>query len=189
MSLLRFAPAGLISLACILLPVNAQTVTETVLHNFRTPPRGAFPLAVLARDSAGNLYGTASGGGSGGQGTVYKVSPAGVQTVLYNFTGGTAGGNPQSGVIFDPAGNLYGTTYAGGSAGLGVVYKVDPSGKETVLYSFKGGTDGADPYAGVTAIQRGVCTAPQLAAARAVAPCTRSMRLAMRQSSTASAPA
>jgi uncharacterized repeat protein (TIGR03803 family) len=65
------------------------------------------------------------------------------------FTGGADGGSPYAGLIADPAGNLYGTTYKGGASGAGVVYKVAPSGGETVLYSFTGGADGGNPYAGV----------------------------------------
>jgi uncharacterized repeat protein (TIGR03803 family) len=71
--------------------------------------------------------------------------------VLHGFTGLADGGNPYAGVILDSAGNLYGTTFYGGSAYLGVVYELDPSGQETVLYSFPGiDTDGMQPYAGVT---------------------------------------
>jgi len=66
-------------------------------------------------------------------------------TVLYSFTGGVDGGVPAAGLIRDEAGNLYGTTSAGGSSGAGVVFKLDPSGKETVLYSFTGGADGGIP--------------------------------------------
>src|ERR1022692_438260 len=82
---------------------------------------------------------------TGGWGIVYKVDPAGHETVLYSFTGGADGGYPEAGVILDSAGNLYGTTVNGGIAGLGVVYKVDTAGHETVLHSFTGGADGALP--------------------------------------------
>ncbi len=70
-------------------------------------------------------------------------------TVLHTFTGGGNGVYPLSGVIRDSAGNLYGTTALGGASGNGVVFKIDPSGNETVLRSFAGGTDGNTPYAGV----------------------------------------
>jgi uncharacterized repeat protein (TIGR03803 family) len=69
--------------------------------------------------------------------------------VLYSFTGGADGGNPVAGVIRDSTGNLYGTTYFGGAAGDGVVYKLDTAGHETVLHSFTRGADGANPEAGV----------------------------------------
>jgi uncharacterized repeat protein (TIGR03803 family) len=80
---------------------------------------------------------------------VYKLDPAGHQTVLYTFTGGADGGYPWAGVIRDSAGNLYGTTLRGGIEDFGVVYKLDPSGNETVLHTFTGGADGSIPYAGV----------------------------------------
>jgi uncharacterized repeat protein (TIGR03803 family) len=103
----------------------------------------------LIRDSAGNLYGTTSSGGTANVGVVYKVDAAGQQKVLYSFTGGADGSGPYAGVILDSAGNLYGTTVHGGTAGAGVVFKLDAAGRETVLYSFTGGADGGSPYAGV----------------------------------------
>jgi uncharacterized repeat protein (TIGR03803 family) len=130
-------------------PVHAQTVTETVLHNFLSPPKGAQPYAGVIPDSAGNLYGTTLVGGAAGAGVVFKVSAGGHQTVLYSFTGGADGRLPYGGLIRDSAGNLYGTTYEGGTAGDGVVFKLDTAGRETVLYSFTGGADGGHPFAGV----------------------------------------
>ena len=122
---------------------------ETVLHTFTGGADGSQPFAGVIRDSAGNLYGTTFGGGTAGFGVVYKLDTAGEETVLYNFTGGADGGGPHAGVIRDSAGNLYGTTYGGGSANFGVVYKLDATGQETVLYSFTGGADGGNPYAGL----------------------------------------
>jgi uncharacterized repeat protein (TIGR03803 family) len=122
---------------------------ERTLYSFQPGTDGASPVAGVIRDADGNLYGTTEAGGTANAGTVYKVEPGGQETVLYSFTGGTAGGNPRAGVIRDSAGNLYGTTAGGGTAGNGVVYKLDPSGQETVLYSFIGGTDGSQPYGGV----------------------------------------
>src|ERR1039458_9143782 len=120
---------------------EAPAATETVLHNFNpSAPRGQYPYAGVIRDSAGNLYGTTTYGGSGegsaGSGVVYKLDTAGQETVLYTFTGGADGSQPAAGVIRDAAGNLYGTTPYGGTGGAGVVYKLDTSGHETVLYSF-----------------------------------------------------
>jgi uncharacterized repeat protein (TIGR03803 family) len=100
----------------------------------------------LIRDSKGNLYGTTNGGGASGAGVVFKIDTSGNETVLYSFTGGADGDGPFAGVIRDSAGNLYGTTYGGGASGAGVVFKVDTSGSETVLYSFTGGADGANPF-------------------------------------------
>jgi uncharacterized repeat protein (TIGR03803 family) len=122
---------------------------ETVLYSFKDGADGAFPLGGVIRDSAGNLYGTTYKGGATYAGVVYKVDSSGNETVLHSFKYGADGGNPYAGVIRDPAGNLYGTTYYGGVWGAGVVYKVDSSGNETVLYSFTGGADGGNPYAGV----------------------------------------
>lgn len=127
----------------------------TVLHSFTNGADGGSPEATLFRDPAGNLYGTAGGGGDPSClcGVVFKLDPKGSYKVLHTFTGGPDGGNPHAGVILDDAGNLYGTTYIGGNTscfqGCGVVYKVDPAGNETPLYSFTGGADGANPEAGV----------------------------------------
>jgi len=108
---------------------------------------GAFPIAGVTLDSAGNLYGTTESGGAFGFGTVFKLSTSGVETVLYSFQGGTDGNEPEGGVILDSAGNLYGTTYQGGAYKMGTVFKVSVGGGETVLHSFPGGTDGANPNA------------------------------------------
>ena len=79
--------------------------------------------ALIIRDSSGNLYGTTNNGGTADEGVVFKVDTAGQETVLYNFTGGADGGDPYAGVIRDSAGNLYGTTFYGGTADAGVVFK------------------------------------------------------------------
>jgi uncharacterized repeat protein (TIGR03803 family) len=121
---------------------------ETILYSFRGSTDGGFPYGGLVRDAKGNLYGTTSGGGSSFGGTVFTVDPSGVETVLYNFIGGADGGAPQAGLIRDSAGNLYGTTYVGGAAALGTVFKVNIQDQETVLYSFTGGADGANPAYG-----------------------------------------
>jgi uncharacterized repeat protein (TIGR03803 family) len=125
----------------------AQAQTLTVLHNFSGSSDGGNPYAGLIQDAAGNFYSTASGGGSSHNGVVFKMNAKGTETVLYNFTGGNDGGEPLAGLIRDTAGNFYGTTFAGGTSGKGVVYKLSKSGTETVLYSFAGGTaDGAQPW-------------------------------------------
>lgn len=80
---------------------------------------------------------------------VFRLDTSGRQTALYSFTGGADGGCPYACVIRSAAGDIYGTTYLGGNAGAGVVFKLDPTGQETALYSFTGGADGAHPYAGV----------------------------------------
>jgi uncharacterized repeat protein (TIGR03803 family) len=117
---------------------------ETVVHYFAGSPEGQFPFGRLIRDASGNFYGTTSGGGASGFGTVYKLSAAGQLTVLHSFSGGSDGSTPQAGLLRDKDGNLYGTTFQGGAAGVGTVYKVDASGNETVLHSFSG-SDGSYP--------------------------------------------
>jgi len=121
---------------------------ETVLHKFTGGADGGETFAGVVRDQAGNLYGTTTSGGTGGAGVVYKVDTANQYTVLHSFTGGADGGFPKAGVILDPSGNLYGDTNSGGTDGAGVVYKLDNTGQERVLYSFTG-ADGAGPYGGV----------------------------------------
>jgi uncharacterized repeat protein (TIGR03803 family) len=131
---------------------------ETVLHSFTaTGGDGAYPYAGLLRDAAGNLYGTTFGGGIYGYGTVFKVAANGDATTLYSFTGAADGAGPIANVISDSAGNFYGTTYMGGSqsvicngyVGCGTVFRLTASGTESVLYSFKGAEDGANPAAGL----------------------------------------
>src|ERR1039458_2919880 len=129
------------------------TGQETVVYGFPGAADGSEPWAGVIRDSAGNLYGTTRSGGTANAGVVYKLDTAGRETVLHTFTGGGDGGDPWAGVIRGSAGNLYGTTRGGGkpgaSEGCGVVYKLDATGQETVLYTFTGGADGGAPYAGV----------------------------------------
>ena len=120
-----------------------------VLHSFTGGADGGVPVAGVIMDQTGNLYGTTTQGGTDGYGVVYAVSSAGQETVLHSFAGGTDGAEPVAGVVRDAAGNLYGTTTAGGAGGFGVVYKVDPAKVETVLYTFTGGLDGAKPLGGV----------------------------------------
>jgi uncharacterized repeat protein (TIGR03803 family) len=132
----------------------AQAQTETVLHTFNYSD-GAYPQSNLTFDGAGNLYGTTLFMG-GGFGNVFELSPNGSggwnETVLYRFAAGADGGYPFCPVIFDSVGNLYGTAQGGGAYGKGVVFELSPAGanwKETVLYSFAGGTDGAYPVTGL----------------------------------------
>ena len=134
---------------------------ETPIHLFAGGSDGANPFgADIVFDQAGNIYGTTYNGGSGacslGCGTVYKLTPSNgswTESILYSFlASGGDGQHPWGGVTFDASGNLYGTTVYGGGSGNGAIYKLTPSGSgwtETVIYSFTGGTDGANPYAGL----------------------------------------
>src|SRR5580700_3351506 len=143
-------PRLLLWAACALAAVGiaqAQTATETVLHNFKpNPPKGANPAAGLVGDSNGNLYGATPYGGAMNAGVVFQIDSAGHYKAIYTFTGGADGCEP-NGVILDPAGNLYGTTSYGGDAAepcdngpaQGVVFKIDTTGHETVLYTFSNG--------------------------------------------------
>jgi len=127
-----------------------------VLHTFTGGTDGANPAGGLIRDKSGNLYGATTAGGASGAGTVYEVTATGVESVLYSFTGKNDGSDPEATLAIDSAGNLYGTTVAGGVYSNGVVFRLSPPKKtggrwmQTVLYSFGTGTDGAVPVAGVT---------------------------------------
>jgi uncharacterized repeat protein (TIGR02543 family) len=119
-----------------------------LLHSFGTLNDGQHPASNLIY-FAGNLYGTTPTGGVYSNGRVFRLSPDGGETELYDFLGGTADGqNPQAGLIFDSSGNLYGTTSLGGMHDDGTVFQLSPNGVETVLYSFSG-VDGQDPQAGL----------------------------------------
>jgi uncharacterized repeat protein (TIGR03803 family) len=124
--------------------------TETVLESL-AGKKGADPAAPLIADKKGNLYGTTSAGGAHHAGTVFRIAPDGKENVLYSFTGGTDGAAPIAGLLADEAGNLYGTTSAGGADNHGTVFEVAPDGSETVLYSFTGEKDGGYPAAGLIA--------------------------------------
>src|SRR5581483_5423416 len=107
-------------------------------------------LGSLLVDSAGNLYGVTELGGAHMAGTVFELSPSGRRwnfKTLYAFRGQPDAGSPYGGLVADGAGNLYGTTYYGGTSGLGAVYKLTLNARgnyrENVLYSFKGGSDGS----------------------------------------------
>jgi uncharacterized repeat protein (TIGR03803 family) len=129
--------------------------TEKVLYSFTGLNDGGYPAGPLVLDGAGNLYGVTSDGGpyecfeEYGCGTVFELSPSGVETTLWAFTGGADDGNPYAGVVRDAQGNLYGTTGQSGDFGPfpGTVFKLTPAGVETQLYSFTGEKDGSGPEA------------------------------------------
>lgn len=122
-----------------------------ILHEFTgSPDDGEEPEALLVQDAAGNLYGTTfEGGAFQNAGTVFKVAKSGDETILHNFCSETNcadGYSPYAGVILDQEGNIYGAAAGGGASDAGAVYMLDPSGNETVLYNFRGGSDGSDPF-------------------------------------------
>jgi uncharacterized repeat protein (TIGR03803 family) len=124
----------------------------SILHNFAGPPSdGTQPSASLTLDGQGNLYGTAHSGGSNGEGNVFKLSPGSNgswnETIVHNFNVVNQGQNPYAGVVLDPAGNLYGTTFVGGAYGYGCLYKITPAGKLSVLHAFGAYPDGQMPFA------------------------------------------
>jgi uncharacterized repeat protein (TIGR03803 family) len=128
----------------------SKSGAETILHTFAGGTMdGASPWGGLIQDSDGNSYGTTNAGGTSNWGTVFKISKSGVETVLHSFNGGQSDGEfpYYTNLVRDSEGNLYGITSAGGGDNRGVVYKLNKSGKLTVLHSFLGGTnDGCTPY-------------------------------------------
>jgi uncharacterized repeat protein (TIGR03803 family) len=145
----------LFALALILSNFAWAQVTEKVLYSFQGGSDGSSPLSGLISDSAGNLYGTTLTGGTNGLGTVFELihSNGGwTEKVLHNFNyNGTDGFTPLAGLIFDKAGNLYGTTVGGGSNGWGTVFELTPSNgswTETILNNFSN-FDGSSPTGGL----------------------------------------
>jgi uncharacterized repeat protein (TIGR03803 family) len=134
-----------------------KTGHETVLYAFTgSNGDGAYPEGGVILDESGNLYGTTNNGGAVNAGTVFKIDKAGHETVLHSFTESSNGDGaaPDNNLVEDAAGNLYGTTFAGGItggpcgalSGCGTVFKIDKAGHETVLYAFTGSNgDGNEP--------------------------------------------
>jgi uncharacterized repeat protein (TIGR03803 family) len=154
--------AAFVALLLIVAP-TAQAQTETVLYSFASQPGdGNYADAGLIFDNAGNLYGTTVSGGAHYGGTVFELTAAGTEKILYSFGSQPDGSGPYAGVIFDDAGNLYGTTSYGGADKCsnayvcGAVFELTADGTEKVLHSFGNpyGYDGArgdgtDPQAGL----------------------------------------
>jgi uncharacterized repeat protein (TIGR03803 family) len=124
------------------------TGEETVLHLFAAAPADGANPEVLIQGSDGNFYGTTVSGGAHNAGTVFELTPEGVETILYSFAGGSDGAGAQ-GLVQGTDGNFYGTTAGGGVNNSGAVFRLTPGGVETILYSFSGmsyaGPDGAKP--------------------------------------------
>ncbi len=151
----------LLAIFLLLAPPSAQTQTFVVLHTFTGKADGKYPEARVLFDNAGTLYSTTLFGGAFDYGTVFQIDAHGKKTVLHNFWGGDGLG-PEAGLIRDNAGNLYGTTYRGGTPkrgrcqyGCGTVFKLDTTGKLTVLHAFTGGTDGGQPEFGLVQDEAG----------------------------------
>jgi uncharacterized repeat protein (TIGR03803 family) len=137
--------------------INAAGV-ESILYSFgkrKTLANGTLPNAGLLLGANGNLYGTTVDGGNSitcytGCGTVFELTPDGTEKALYSFNGTPDGSEPAGSLIMDAQGNFYGTTQFGGVYRNGTVFKLTPTGVETILYSFSGGADGGDPVDGLT---------------------------------------
>ena len=139
---------------------------ETVIYRFAGGADGDSPFSEVAFDKAGNLYGTTVLGGTGTCntnytcGVVFELTPSHgswIESILYSFTGGNDGGAPSAGLIFDGAGNLYGTANVGGLNNKGAVFQLTPEGSgwsENVLYSFMG-SDGYQPASSLIFDQKG----------------------------------
>ncbi len=121
----------------------------TSLWSFTGGNDGANPQAGLVQGSDSNFYGTTAWGGASGYGTVFRISPSGSLTNLWEFTGGNDGANPMAGLVQGIDSNFYGTTPYGGATGNGTVFRTTPSGSLSNLWSFTGGNDGANPMAGL----------------------------------------
>jgi uncharacterized repeat protein (TIGR03803 family) len=129
---------------------------KTILHSFGSGSDGSTPLGGLIFDRSGNLYGTTSAGGAYGNGAVFLLSPRGIvwgETVLYSFGTGTDGTVPYAAVALDSAGDVLGTTSAGGSGGYGIIFELSKANNwaETIVYNFQNENDGGVPYAGLIA--------------------------------------
>ena len=121
--------------------------TLSTLFSFDLGADGGNPFASLIQAADGNFYGTTAGGGAGGFGTVFRITPSGTLTTLHGFTGAD-GSSALAELIQAPDGNFYGTTETGGENDDGTVFRVTPSGVVTTLHSFAG-NDGNAPFAGL----------------------------------------
>ena len=141
--------AVVVSLGLITRPQGTFGATMTPLWEFTGGHDGAEPEAGLVQGSDSNFYGTTYSGGTNDWGTVFRVTTAGSFTNLYFFTGLYDGGEPAAGLALGNDGNFYGTTYSGGSNGVGVVFRITAQGTLSTLWQFSGGSDGGQPEAGL----------------------------------------
>src|ERR1022692_651545 len=157
------ACAALALCATTAIALPAQIATLTTIHRFCSQsgcPDGAGPYAGLVQAANGGLYGTTLVGGTNSAGTIFKITPGGTLTTLYSFcpqTNCTDGATPGAGLVQAANGDLYGTTYFGGTNG-GTVFKITPGGTLTTLYNFcsqTNCTDGTGPLAGLVQAANG----------------------------------
>ncbi len=144
---LSLTVAAMLALALLFGVVAASAQTYTDIHDF-DGTHGSSPAApqLLAQGRDGNLYGTTPYGGNN-SGVVFRITPTGALSVIYNFDGTAHGSRPDSGLAMGTDGNFYGTTLYGGPNNVGTIFQVTPAGAITTLYKFTGGSDGAYPYA------------------------------------------
>jgi uncharacterized repeat protein (TIGR03803 family) len=167
-SLCKPRPKIICTVILLLLASILAAAQETVLYRFQSGNDGSEPRAGLIADAAGNLYGTTFYGGSRASvGTIFRLTPprrrgaSWSETVLHTFSDLLGGWDPWAGLIFDKAGNLYGTTWLGGTSGdCGVVFELSPSGGSwtyTVIHNFACGgvSDGGEPRADLVMDQSG----------------------------------
>jgi len=141
----------LLSMSCTAAPrAQASGYTLTTLHSFSGSTHGDMPTQALTLGKDGSFYGTTRGGGAYGGGTIFKITPAGVLTTLYSFTGVADGNQPAEPLVQGTDGNFYGMTDQGGAHVNGTIFKITPAGVLTSLYSFTGGADGNWPTGALT---------------------------------------
>ena len=127
----------------------------TTLYSFTGGTDGSDPEAALVEGKDGSFYGTTAGGGTNGQGTLFRITTNGVFSSLYSFGGAGDGGVPEAALTQGDDGTFYGTTFDGGASGVGTngwgtIFRCTSAGGLTTLYSFKDGTDGANPLGRLT---------------------------------------
>ena len=148
-SLYGTAPGGGAAMAGTMYKVDSSGIFS-LLQSASDNGNGVYPYATVVQAKDGNFYGVMTGGGSSSAGTIYRMTPAGAVTREYSFNNSTSGKTPYGRLEVGTDGVLYGTTSGGGASFRGTLYSYDPAaGKFTLLVTFSG-TNGANPFAGVT---------------------------------------
>jgi uncharacterized repeat protein (TIGR03803 family) len=141
---------GNFGVAATVYKYNLASETFTTIYQFDNA-HGQEIIGALVQGADGNLYGTAQGGGAYDCGTIFKMNTSGMILYYYSFPCATGGALPSAPVVQASDGNFYGTTFEGGNGqgqGNGTVFRMSQKGTVSILYSFKGGRDGASPNAG-----------------------------------------